>query len=91
MQHPDVERPPTPEERSHRVDTANPTDPMPKYEVGNEVWFRPSTREAFGEFKIAAVKKEDDAFWYQITENGGALYKKGEWVPQVKVKKAEGK
>lgn len=64
---------------------------MPKYEVGNEVWFRSSAREAFGEFKIAAVKKEEDAFWYQIEEKGGEKYEKGQWVPQAKLNKAEGK
>ncbi|KAK8076644.1 hypothetical protein PG994_003916 [Apiospora phragmitis] len=66
-------------------------EPMPKYEVGNEIWFRPSTKEGFSEFKITNVKKgEDETYWYQIKENNGVLYKKGEWVPQKKVNKAAG-
>lgn len=64
---------------------------MPKYEAGNEVWFRPSVKEAFGAFKIADVKKDEDGgFVYQILGTNNKPYNKGEWVPQKKMKKAEG-
>ncbi|KAK8108539.1 hypothetical protein PG984_014340 [Apiospora sp. TS-2023a] len=71
-------------------DTA--VQPMPKYEAGNEIWFRPSAKEAYGSFKIADVKKDEDGgFLYQIRGTNDKLYKNGEWVPQKKVKKAEGR
>ncbi|KAK8022115.1 hypothetical protein PG993_012882 [Apiospora rasikravindrae] len=80
----DVQRPPTPEKRSHRVGSANPTD------AGNEVWFRPPGGKEYAAFKIASVKKEEDGtFAYQIKGiHDKVSYSNGMWIPQKKVKKS---
>ncbi|KAK8061066.1 hypothetical protein PG997_015287 [Apiospora hydei] len=86
MQNSDVQRPSKPEDRSGRVDSANPTASRAKFKVGAKAWYRPSKTRVYGA-EIWEVREEDGEFQYQIKvkvegETEPKLYNDGEWVPQ---------
>ncbi|KAH6655093.1 hypothetical protein BKA67DRAFT_226108 [Truncatella angustata] len=87
QQHPDVQRPPTPEERSNARESANPVDSTPKFELDKVAWIIIPKKGAC-EITIVNRKKEDGKFFYQVRGLDGVLYQKGKWVPQAKLTEA---
>ncbi|KAK9788203.1 hypothetical protein AB5N19_02981 [Seiridium cardinale] len=82
-----MQRPKTPEERSHARVSDNPVESQAKFEVERAAWIVIPKKGAC-EIKIVARRKEHGKYVYQVKGSDGVLYKDGAWVAQEKLREA---